>query len=98
MTKILGYTDGEINKLYVWMTSVVVVVSLVGTIPLVNYIMKYLFAAVLSDYPGWLPYSVPFSAYIRMATLGIAAYGVVVFLQMRKVKGVSKSDALKAVE
>ncbi len=98
MTKILGYTDGEINKLYVWMTSVVVVVSLVGTIPLVNYIMKYLFAAVLSDYPGWLPYSVPFSAYIRMAALGIAAYGVVVFLQMRKVKGVSKSDALKAVE
>ncbi len=98
MTKILGYTDGEINKLYVWMTSVVVVVSLIGTIPLVNYIMRYLFAAVLADYPGWLPYSVPFTAYIRMAVLGIAAYTVVVFLQMRKVKGVPKSDALKAVE
>ncbi len=98
MTKILGYTDGEINKLYVWITTVVVVVSLIGTIPLVNYIMKYLFAAVLADYPGWLPYSVPFTAYIRMAALGIAAYGVVALLQMRKVKGVSKSDALKAVE
>ena len=98
MTKILGYTDGEINKLYVWMTSVVVVVSLIGTIPLVNYIMKYLFAAVLADYPGWLPYRVPFTAYIRMAALGIAAYAVVAFIQMRKVKAVSKSDALKAVE
>jgi putative ABC transport system permease protein len=98
MTKILGYTDGEINRLYVWMTSVVVVVSLIGTIPLVNYIMKYLFAAVLADYPGWLPYSVPFTAYIRMAALGIAAYAVVAFVQMRKVKGVSKSNALKAVE
>lgn len=98
MTKILGYTDGEINKLYVWITSVVVVVSLIGTIPLVNYIMKYLFAAVLSDYPGWLPYSVPFTAYIRMAALGIGAYAVVAFIQMRKVKGVSKGDALKAVE
>ncbi len=98
MTKILGYTNGEINRLYVWMTSVVVVVSLIGTIPLVNYIMKYLFATMLADYPGWLPYSVPFSAYIRMAVLGIAAYAVVAFIQMRKVKGVSKSDALKAVE
>lgn len=98
MTKILGYTDGEINRLYVWMTSVVVVVSLIGTIPLVNYIMKYLFAAVLADYPGWLPYRVPFSAYIRMAALGIAAYAVVAFVQMRKVKNVPKSDALKAVE
>ena len=98
MTKILGYTDGEINKLYVWMTSVVVVVSLIGTIPLVNYIMKYLFAAILADYPGWLPYSVPFAAYIRMAVLGIVAYAVVAFIQMRKVRGVSKSDALKAVE
>lgn len=98
MTKILGYTDGEINKLYVWMTSVVVVVSLIGTIPPVNHIMKYLFAEVLSDYPGWLPYSVPFVAYIRMAALGIAAYAVVAFLQMRKVKGVPKGDALKAAE
>ena len=98
MTKILGYTDGEINKLYVWMTSVVVVVSLIGTIPLVNYIMKYLFATMLADYPGWLPYRVPFTAYIRMAALGIAAYAVVAFIQMRKVKNVPKSDALKAVE
>ena len=98
MTKILGYSDGEINRLYVWMTSVVVVVSLIGTIPLVNYIMEYLFAAVLADYPGWLPYSVPFTAYIRMAALGISAYAVVAFVQMRKVKGVSKGDALKAVE
>ena len=98
MTKILGYTDGEINKLYVWITSVVVVVSLIGTIPLVNYIMKYLFAVILADYPGWLPYSVPFTAYIRMAVLGIAAYSVVAFVQMRKVKGVPKSEALKAVE
>ncbi len=98
MTKILGYTDGEINKLYVWMTSVVVVVSLIGTIPLVNCIMKYLFAAILADYPGWLPYCVPFSAYVRMAALGIVAYAVVAFIQMRKVKNVPKSDALKAVE
>ena len=98
MTKILGYTDGEINKLYVWMTSVVVVVSLIGTIPLVNCIMKYLFAAILADYPGWLPYRVPFSAYVRMAALGIVAYAVVAFIQMRKVKNVPKSDALKAVE
>jgi len=98
MTKILGYTDGEINRLYVWMTSVVVVVSVIGTIPLVNYIMKYLFAAVLSDYPGWLPYHVPFTAYIRMAVLGIISYTVVAFIQMRKVKKVPKSDALKIVE
>ena len=98
MTKILGYTDGEINKLYVWITSAVVVVSVIGTIPLVDYIMAYLFAAVLADYPGWLPYSVPFAAYIRMAALGISAYAVVAFVQMRKVKGVSKGDALKAVE
>ena len=98
MTKILGYTDGEINKLYVWITSVVVVVSLIGTIPLVNYIMKYLFAAVLADYSGWLPYRVPFDAFIRMGALGIVSYTVVVFVQMKKVKGVPKTDALKSAE
>lgn len=98
MTKILGYTDGEINKLYVWMTSAVVVISLIGTIPLVNYIMKYLFAAVLADYPGWLPYRVPFTAFVRMGALGILSYTVIILIQMKKVKGVSKSIALKSVE
>ncbi len=98
MTKILGYSDGEINRLYVWMTSVVVVMSLIGTIPLVNYIMKYLFAAVLADYPGWLPYHVPFNAFVRMGALGIASYVVVVFIQMRKIKSIPQSDALKMVE
>ena len=98
VTKILGYTDGEINRLYVWITSAVVVASLLGTIPVVNSIMKYLFAFVLADYPGWLPYRVPFHAFIRMGLLGILAYSVIVFLQVNKIKRVPKNDALKMTE
>lgn len=98
VTKILGYTDGEINRLYVWITSAVVVASLLGTIPVVNSIMKYLFAFVLADYPGWLPYRVPFHAFIRMGLLGILAYSVIAFLQVNKIKRVPKNDALKMTE
>ena len=40
VTKILGYTDSEINRLYVWITSMVVVASLLGTIPKIKRVPK----------------------------------------------------------
>ena len=48
MTKILGYTDGEIAGLYIWTTSVVTVLLLLVTIPAVNAIMELIFRNYLA--------------------------------------------------
>ena len=98
MTKILGYSDGEISSLYVLATSIVTVGSIILTIPVVNFIMEYLCVTMLSEYPGWLPYYVPFTAYIEMAATGILAYAIIAFIQFRKVKKVPLDIALKNVE
>ena len=98
MTKILGYSDKEISGLYILTTSIVTIGSIILTIPIVNYIMKYLCIAMLSEYPGWLPYYVPFSAYIKIAIAGILTYGVIAFMQFRRVKKVPLDVALKNVE
>lgn len=98
MTKILGYSDGEISSLYVLATSIVTVGSIILTIPVVNFIMEYLCVTMLSTYPGWLPYYVPFTAYIEMAAAGILAYAIIAFIQYRKVKKVPLDIALKNVE
>lgn len=98
MTKILGYSDAEISGLYILSTTIVTVGSIILTIPLVNYIMKSLCVVMLSEYPGWLPYYVPFSAYIEMAIAGILAYGVIALMQYRKVKKIPLDVALKNVE
>lgn len=98
MTKILGYSNGEINGIYILTTSIVVIISLLITIPLTNSIMGWVMELAMSDYAGWLPYYVPFSAFINMAVLGIASYAVIAFMQVRKIKKIPLADALKNAE
>lgn len=98
MTKILGYTNNEISGLYIMSTSIVVIASLILTIPIANAIMKYVFVIMFSEFPGWLPYYVPFSAYVKMAVAGIFAYAVIAFVQFRKVKKIPLDVALKNIE
>ncbi len=98
MTKILGYSDKEISGLYILATSVVTIGSIILTIPIVNFLMETICVTMLSEYPGWLPYYVPFSAYIKMAVAGILSYAVIAFIQFRKVKKIPLDIALKNVE
>lgn len=98
MAKILGYTNREVSGLYVMATSLVVIGSLIGTIPIANILLKQIFVVVFAEYSGWLPYYVHFSTFAKMATSGILAYGVIAFLQLRRVKKVPMGLALKNVE
>lgn len=98
MTKILGYLNNEISGLYVMSTSIVVIASILITIPIADSIMRYVFVVMFSQFPGWLPYYVPASAYIEMILAGIVAYAVIAFIQYRKVKRVPLDIALKNVE
>ncbi len=95
MTKILGYNQREISSLYITSTSIVVVASLFLTLPLVDWIMRYVCKVVLSEYSGWLPYYVPFWAYILVIVAGIVSYAVIAYIQYRKVKNIPLGMALK---
>lgn len=98
MTKILGYTDKEITGLYVLSTSIVVIGSLILTIPVVDVLMRYVFKVAFSGYAGWLPYYIPASVYVKMVVAGVAAYAVIAFMQFRRVKKIPLDIALKNVE
>lgn len=98
MTKILGYKNGEINGIYIATTSIIVVLSMILTIPIVNISLKQVFNYFFKSYPGWLPYYVAPSIYLKMTVLGVAAYAVIAFFQTRRVKKVPLADALKNME
>lgn len=97
MTKILGYTNREINSLYIIPTSVVVIASLILTLPVVDQIVEYAMKIGFSGYPGYFSYYVPVDVYVKMVLLGIASYGVIAFFQTRKVKQISLDAALKEI-
>ena len=47
MTKILGFKNGEIGGLYIVATSIMVVISLVVSVPIVNALLKWAFSSYL---------------------------------------------------
>lgn len=98
MVKILGYQNGEINGIYIMTTSIVVILSMLVTIPIVNIVMRNVCNYFFQSYPGWLPYYVDPTVFLKMAVMGIVSYVVIAFFQMRRVRCVSMADALKNVE
>lgn len=98
MTKILGYSNREINSLYITTTSFVVIGSMLLTIPLCAYLMKTVCVYIFSDYSGWFAYYVPLTVYVKMFLLGVCSYLAVAYLQTRSIKGVPLGEALKNVE
>lgn len=98
MTKILGYTNSEISGLYVISTSIVVVLSFILTMPLVDLIMRYVCEVMFSTFPGWMPYEVPFSVFVKIIVIGIIAYALIAFMQFGRVKKIPLDAVLKNVE
>ena len=98
MAKILGYTNHEINRLYITATTIVVVLSLMLTIPLANITIEEICKVAFARFSGWLPYYVPEITFVKMFAAGVIAYALVALFQIRKVKRIPMTDALKNVE
>lgn len=99
MVKILGYTNGEISKLYIMSTSLVVVFCLLLSLPLETVIMKVLFREMmLSSISGWITLWIAPMIYVQMFAAGIITYGIVALLEIRRVKKVPMDEALKNIE
>lgn len=99
MTKILGFKNGEIGGLYIVATSIMVVISLVVSVPIVNALLKWAFSSYLyTSMTGYIPYMVRRSCFVEMVILGIVCYAVVAVLQLVKISKIPKTDALKNVE
>lgn len=99
MAKILGYTDGEISRLYIVSTSIVVVCFLLLSLPVEKWIMTFLFYVIMMEsISGWIPFYVDPMIYVQMLALGIATYAAVAMLEYRRIRHVPMDEALKNVE
>ena len=99
MTKILGYTNGEISRLYIMSTSLMVVICLLVSLPLETVIMKVLYREMmLQSLSGWITLWIDPLIYVQMFVIGIITYAVIAVLEYRKVRKVPMGEALKNVE
>ena len=99
MVNILGYTNGEISRLYILSTSVVVVLCLLLSLPIETAVMNVLFREMmLASISGWITLWIDPMIYVQMFGAGIVTYGLVALLEFRRVKKVPMDEALKNVE
>ncbi len=99
MAKILGYTGGEIGKLYIRSTTVVYLVCFVATIPAVSALIRYLMKVMIRlEMTGWIELYVGNKVYVQMLALGVLSYAVVAFFEYRKINKVPMDEALKNTE
>lgn len=99
MTKILGYTNREISRLYILSTSIVVVLFLLISFPIESVIMTGLFRAIMiTSITGWIPLYMNPVIYVKMFVLGFGTYLIVALLEYWKIKKVPMDEALKNIE
>jgi putative ABC transport system permease protein len=99
MTKILGYTNGEIAGLYLLSTSIMVVLFLLISIPVMYRVLTVLFRVMMmQEMTGWIPLAISNTVYLKMFLLGVATYAVVAGLEYTRIRKVPMDEALKNVE
>ena len=99
MTKILGYTNGEISRLYIWPTTIVVIICLFLSLPIEKAVMNVLFREMmLTSISGWIALWIDPKIYVEMFLIGIGTYAVVAMIEYRRIKHVPMDEALKNVE
>ena len=98
MVKILGYTNGEIGRLYVMATTIVVILWILVSIPVLTLIIKEIYRYMMADMGGWIMLKIRPDIYITMFIMSVASYGIIAALQMRKISKIPLDEALKNVE
>ena len=98
MIKILGFSNGEVSRLYNLTTGIVMIVSLLISLPICYYLMKVVFYIMMRNFNGWLTYYIAPEIYPEMVIAGILCYAVVYLVQTRKIRKIPMADALKNME
>lgn len=99
MTKILGYTDGEVSRLYLVATTIAVIIFVLISFPIVNIIVRVLWQYFIAlRMSGWIVFHVDVDIFFKMFALAICAYIVVAVMEFIKIKRIPMDIALKNVE
>lgn len=98
VTKILGYSSGEISGVYIRTTTIVTLCSVLLCLPLVGIALDAIWRAMMMEYAGWLAPVIPVSAYVKTVLLAAETYVLTALLLKHRISRVPMDEALKNQE
>ncbi len=93
--KVFGYEPGEIRKLFLTASTIVVLVSLVICIPLEIWLFQMTLVFLSSMIEGYMEFYLPLRVYFEIVIIGVVSYFAINAIHMRGVKKIPMTDALK---
>lgn len=98
MVKILGYENREIAGLYLFSTTIVVVILDAVSTFLGAFVMTQAWEIIMAQYNGWLPFHITPAGYAKIFVFVLAGYLLVMAFDFRRIKKIPMERALKNVE
>ena len=98
MTKILGYTDGEIAKLYLLATTIVVIICAALSVLVGTLVMRSVWTVMLQSMSGWFTLIIGPLEYLKKFAFIFDGYLVVMLFDFRRIRKIPLDEALKRVE
>ena len=98
MTKILGYENGEIAKLYLLSTSIVLVIADAISVFLGSFVMSVAWKWIMSGYSGWYTFKMNSWGEAKMFLFVLIGYLIVLGFDFRRIKKIALDKALKNAE
>lgn len=98
MTKILGYENGEVARLYLLSTTIVFVLADVLGVFLGSLVMGEAWKMIMADYSGWFTFMMNPWGYGKMFLFVLIGYLIVLGFDFRRIKKIPLDKALKNAE
>lgn len=98
MTKILGYENSEIARLYLLATTMVFIIFDVICIFFGAFVMSYVWKVMMLGFSGWYNFTMGVWEYAKMFVFMLIAYLIVLIFDFGRIKKIPTAEALKNAE
>lgn len=98
MTKILGYDNIEIANLYLFSTTIILIIADAVSVVLGALVMNEAWKLIMFSYSGWFTYTIKPVGYVKMFGFVLIGYLIVMIFDFRRIKKISMNEALKNME
>jgi len=95
LLKVFGYKNKEVNKLYLSMTEILIIISIVVFLPLQYYMMTLMWPNLLSSMSGFFYFTVTPEVLISIVLLGTATCLITNMIHVKHVRNIAMTEALK---
>lgn len=96
--KVMGYDNQEISKIYLKATTLVVIFSLLISLPICKYGLEILFIQAMVKFAGYLEIYIPLYLYIMIFAVGVITYFVVNTVLNKQIHRIDLGESLKETE